>query len=79
MLKGIVKGFAMVALPLHKLTQKDGPFGGQPSMRPHSYSCARHWKKSQCLRALTKQFIVSTHASNVGISAILLQDMEAGE
>uniref|UniRef100_A0A8C6P9U8 ribonuclease H n=1 Tax=Nothobranchius furzeri TaxID=105023 RepID=A0A8C6P9U8_NOTFU len=76
-----IKGFATTANPLHRLTDKDQPFGW-------SDACAVAF--AQLKEALTRApvlaypdarqpFIVDTDTSNVGVGAALSQQDDAGE
>ncbi|CAI5637478.1 unnamed protein product [Oreochromis niloticus] len=76
-----IKGFATIASPLHRLTDKGQPFGWGDA-------CAAAF--AQLNEALTRApvlaypnarqpFIVDTDASNVGVGAVLSQQGEAGE
>ncbi|CAI5668089.1 unnamed protein product [Oreochromis niloticus] len=76
-----IKGFATIASPLHRLTDKGQPFGWGDA-------CAAAF--AQLKEALTRApvlsypdarqpFIVDTDASNVGVGVVLSQQDEAGE
>uniref|UniRef100_A0A669DCK1 Reverse transcriptase/retrotransposon-derived protein RNase H-like domain-containing protein n=1 Tax=Oreochromis niloticus TaxID=8128 RepID=A0A669DCK1_ORENI len=76
-----IKGFATIASPLHRLTDKGQPFGWGDA-------CAAAF--AQLKESLTRApllaypdarqpFNVDTNASNVGVGAVLSQQGEAGE
>ena len=70
-----VEGFATIARPLHKLTEKKNPFRWIPEcqesfMRLKQALCSR---PILCYPTVRQTFVLDTDASGVGIGAVLSQ------
>ena len=68
-----VEGFATIARPLHKLTEKKNPFQWTPEcqesfMRLKQALCSSH---ILCYPTIRQNFVLDTYASGVGIGAVL--------
>ena len=76
-----VKDFATIARPLHRLTEKNNSFQWTPECQL-SFEQLRNRLVSAPILAypdFTKEFVLDTDASDVGIGAVLSQVTEKGE
>ena len=76
-----VKDFATIARPLHRLTEKNNSFQWTPECQL-SFEQLRNQLVSAPILAypdFTKEFVLDTDASDVGIGAVLSQVTEKGE
>ncbi|CAI5680320.1 unnamed protein product [Oreochromis niloticus] len=76
-----IKGFATIASPLHRLTDKGQPFGWGDACTAAFAQLKEALTRAPVLAypAARQPFIVDTDASNVGVGAVLSQQGEAGE